>query len=130
MTRASTTLAVLKGRMMDYRVVFLLVFGSMSVGTYGADIFKWVDEKGRIHYGETVPDQYKRAATRIDRDKAEPTDAQRKEAAARAAKEKQSQNPWRRVRRIRNLHLCQRPPSPMTKTKGARWKRTNTWRAR
>jgi len=88
MTRASTTLAVLKGRMMNYRVVFLLVFGSMSVGTYGADIFKWVDEKGRIHYGETVPDQYKRAATRIDRDKAEPTDAQRKEAAARAAKEK------------------------------------------
>ena len=73
---------------MVYRVVFLLVFGSMSFGTYGADIFKWVDEKGRIHYGESVPDQYKRGATKIDREESEPTDAQRQEAAARAAKDK------------------------------------------
>jgi hypothetical protein len=73
---------------MVHRVVFLLVFASMSVGTFGADIFKWVDEKGRIHYGTSVPARYKAAATKIDREKSEPTDAQRQEAAARAAKDK------------------------------------------
>jgi hypothetical protein len=74
--------------MMIYRVVFLLVLGSMSVGTFGADIFKWIDEKGQIHYGTSVPDRYKAAATKIDREKSEPTDAQRQDAEARAAKDK------------------------------------------
>jgi hypothetical protein len=73
---------------MVYRVVFLFVFASMSVGTYGADIFKWVDEKGQIHYGQSVPKQYKGSATKIVLEEVEPTDAQRHSAEARAAKDK------------------------------------------
>jgi hypothetical protein len=73
---------------MIYRVVFLLFFSSLSFGTYGADIFRWVDETGHIHYGESVPDQYKKRATMVEQKGLEPTDAQRQEAAARLAKEK------------------------------------------
>lgn len=28
-----------------------------------AEIYKWVDEKGRTHFGEVVPDKYKKSAT-------------------------------------------------------------------
>lgn len=28
-----------------------------------AEIFKWVDENGRTHFGEVVPDKYRKAAT-------------------------------------------------------------------
>ncbi len=74
--------------MISYRVLWLFVFGSVSFATYGADVYKWVDEAGRIHYGESVPDQYKQKAGKIDSSGPEPTDAQRREAATRLAKEK------------------------------------------
>ncbi|MBT9613479.1 MAG: DUF4124 domain-containing protein [Burkholderiales bacterium] len=72
---------------MVYSVVFLLVFGSMSFGTHSADMFKWVDEKGRIHYGESVPEQYKRSATHFEEKGAEPIDAKSQKAAASLAKD-------------------------------------------
>lgn len=30
-----------------------------------AEIFKWVDENGRTHFGETLPDKYKKSATTL-----------------------------------------------------------------
>ena len=47
------------------KVVVLLAFGLACVGTQASDIFKWVDEKGRVHYGESVPEQYQRSATKL-----------------------------------------------------------------
>ena len=73
---------------MIYRILFLLAFASMTAGAYAADVYKWVDEKGRIQYGETVPAKYKSSATKVDVTTPLPTDAQRQEAMARAAKDK------------------------------------------
>ena len=80
--------------MANMRIACLLVFASMSASmsaaTFGADIFKWVDEKGRIQYGESVPAKYAKSATKIDPGEIQPqaTEAQRQEAAASAAKDK------------------------------------------
>lgn len=30
-----------------------------------AEIFKWVDEKGRTHFGETLPEKYRKSATTL-----------------------------------------------------------------
>ena len=79
--------------MANMRIACLLVFASMSASmsaaTFGADIFKWVDEKGRVQYGESVPAKYRKSATKIDPGEAQPqpTEAQRQAAAARAAKD-------------------------------------------
>lgn len=43
----------------------VLVLGVLPCTLYAADnIYRWVDEKGAIHYGDTVPDKYKDNATR------------------------------------------------------------------
>ena len=53
-----------------------------------ADIYRWVDRDGRTQLSDTVPDEYKKSATRIDSRQFELSDAQRREAEARAAHEK------------------------------------------
>src|SRR5258706_10666440 len=73
---------------MTYRILFLLAFASLSAGTYAVDVYKWVDDKGQIQYGESVPAKFKKSATKVDVTIREPTEAQRQEAAARAVKDK------------------------------------------
>ncbi len=102
---------------MIHRVVFLLVLGSMSFGTYGADIFKWVDENGQTHYGESVPDPYKRKATKVGR-KEEPTDTQRKEAAARLARDKASAESMAARRAKSNEPHSESQPLPVAAESG------------
>src|SRR5665647_1309993 len=52
------------------------------------DIYRWVDESGRTHMSDTVPEQYKNSATRIDPGPTELTPEQQKEEQDRAAREK------------------------------------------
>src|SRR5258706_13460160 len=73
---------------MTYRILFLLAFASLSAGTYAVDVYKWVDDKGQIQYGESVPAKFKKSATKVDVTIPQPTEAQRQEAAARAVKDK------------------------------------------
>lgn len=70
------------------RAACFVIIGLAPFAAEGADLFKWVDEKGRTHYGESIPDQYRKKGTRIERTISEPTDAQRRDAAERSAKEK------------------------------------------
>lgn len=51
-------------------------------------IYRWVDENGRTHVADTVPERYRKSATRIDTGGSEVSPEQQKEAQARAAKEK------------------------------------------
>ena len=76
--------------MATMRLACLLVFAAMSTAAFAADVYKWVDEKGRVQYGESVPAKYKKSAVKIDPEEAQPkpTEAQRQEAAARAVKDK------------------------------------------
>jgi hypothetical protein len=73
---------------MVYRVIFLLSLCLVTFGSRGAEIFKWVDENGRTHYGASVPDKYKKSAKSFDRQVTGPTEAQRQESEARLAKDK------------------------------------------
>src|SRR6266571_2452417 len=70
------------------KLAFLLLLGSLSLVAHGADVFRWIDDDGKIHYGDTVPERYKQKAQKLDSKDAEVTAAQRTEAAARLAKEK------------------------------------------
>ena len=69
-------------------VVVLLAVGLVTVAAGAAEVFKWTDENGKVHYGESVPERYQRKATRIDTESSRPTDAQREQAASRAARDK------------------------------------------
>jgi Sec-independent protein translocase protein TatA len=86
-----------KGRVMISKVA-LLLFGSLSLATYAADVFRWVDENGKIHYGDSVPERYKQAAKKLDAERANVTSAQRQEAEARLAREKAAAESMRRAR--------------------------------
>lgn len=37
----------------------------LAVAPAQAEIFKWVDEKGRTHFGETLPEKYRKSATSL-----------------------------------------------------------------
>ena len=52
-----------------------------------ADIYRWVDETGKTHYSDTVPEKYRESAVKTTPQQ-EPSDEQRREAEERAAAEK------------------------------------------
>lgn len=56
----------------------------MPMGAHAADVYRWVDENGRVQFSDTVPEKYRDKATRLDTRPSELTDAQRREAEARA----------------------------------------------
>ena len=66
----------------------LLVLMVLSLASHAADVFRWVDENGKVHYGDSVPERYKQKATKIDSAGPSVTSAQRQEAEARLAREK------------------------------------------
>jgi hypothetical protein len=49
-----------------------------------ADIYRWVDENGKVHMSDVVPEKYRKSAKRIG-SPSEVSPAQREEAEARAA---------------------------------------------
>lgn len=57
-------------------------------GAQAAAIYRWVDEHGRTHVSDVVPEQYRATATRIDSGQYEVSPERRKEAEQRAARDK------------------------------------------
>jgi hypothetical protein len=53
-----------------------------------ADVYKWVDEDGRTHFSDSVPEKYKKSAKKLEPRKTEPNEGQRKAAEERAARDK------------------------------------------
>jgi len=84
---------------MVHKIAFLL-FLSLSLAAHGADVFRWVDEDGKIHYGETVPERYKQKAKKLEG--ADATSAQRQEAQARQAREQARAESLRRAREAKS----------------------------
>src|SRR5690349_14933853 len=61
----------------------------MSLPVSAADVFRWVDDDGKTHYGESVPERFKQNARKVDlTGVGGVSDAQRQEAEARLAREK------------------------------------------
>lgn len=56
---------------------------------YAADIWRWVDEHGRMHMADSVPERYKAGATKIDSAKFQLSERDRVAAAARAGKDRE-----------------------------------------
>ena len=59
----------------------------LAFGASATDIYRWVDENGRTHLSDVVPERYRDAATRVDSRSHELTLEQQREARERAARE-------------------------------------------
>jgi hypothetical protein len=74
--------------MMIYRVASLLFFSSLSLAAYGGDVYKWTDDKGQIHYGDSIPERYAQKSKEVKLQGLDLSTAQRREAEARPARER------------------------------------------
>lgn len=70
------------------RRILLVAVALVPLLAAARDIYRWVDESGRVHIADTVPDRYRGVATRLDGKVPEPSAQQRAEAAERAAKDR------------------------------------------
>lgn len=55
---------------------------------HATDIYRWTDETGRVHMSDSVPERYRAGATRIDSAQYLARDAEVREAATRAERDK------------------------------------------
>ena len=60
----------------------------ICAAAHGGDVYRWVDDSGRVQYGDSVPGTQKRKAKAVDTANATLTDTQRREAEARLPQEK------------------------------------------
>ncbi|MDO9420962.1 MAG: DUF4124 domain-containing protein [Herminiimonas sp.] len=69
-------------------VFLVLCTGSVSQ-VNSADIYKWIDDSGKVNVSDTVPEKYRARAKLIDmRAAGSPSDSQRTDAFKRSEKEK------------------------------------------
>ena len=59
----------------------------LAASANAAELYRWVDDKGVTHYGDVVPERYRAKATRVGTSPP-PTDAQRRDAIDRAARDR------------------------------------------
>jgi len=67
----------------------LLGFALLSLPAGAADIYRWVDENGKVHISDTVPEKYRKSAKRFDSGQFEVTPQERAAAEARAAADRE-----------------------------------------
>lgn len=75
-------------RSASFRTLVACALLAAPVGAGATVIYRWVDEHGRTHVSDVVPEKYKRSATRVDSGAYEVSPQLRQEAEERAAKEK------------------------------------------
>jgi hypothetical protein len=59
-----------------------------SAAATAATVYRWVDDQGKVHYSEVVPQRYQKTARPIDASAGQPNAEQQREAIERAQKEK------------------------------------------
>jgi hypothetical protein len=98
---------------MAWRIPFLLLFCVLSLAARAGEVFRWVDENGKVHYGDTIPERYKQQAKKVDAPGAGLTDAQRQEAEARNAKDRAAAESLQKARETQpNAPQVAAPPAP------------------
>jgi hypothetical protein len=71
------------------RLFVALALGALALPPlYAADIYRWVDDTGRVHLSDRVPEPFRNSAIRIDSRQFELTPQQRSDAAVRAAQDR------------------------------------------
>jgi Domain of unknown function (DUF4124) len=53
-----------------------------------ATVYRWTDEQGQVHYGDVVPEKYRKRAKPVTPASADPTTEQLREAQQRSARQK------------------------------------------
>jgi hypothetical protein len=69
------------------KVLVALFACQVASASLAAEIYRWVDDQGRTHLSDVVPEKYKSSATKVESRQFELSESQRKEAAARTAQE-------------------------------------------
>lgn len=79
-----------------------------------ADIYRWVDEGGRTHVSDVVPQKYRKSAIRIDSTRSEISTEQRQQAERAAARNKAivEEDDLRR-RRAQAIQAAAAPSAPL-----------------
>lgn len=67
-------------------IVLALLLAGASV--HAAEVYRWKDERGRVHYGDTVPEGRKSSAKAVVMRDTTLTDSQKGEAAARLERDR------------------------------------------
>lgn len=67
--------------------ILAALFGLIWYAAHAGDIYRWVDGNGRVHFSDSVPDEFKKSATRMDSSKYEISEEQRLRAQQRAAED-------------------------------------------
>ena len=81
--------AASRGRPHRFAVIgALCLLTSAAVGGAGAVVYRWVDDQGKVHYAEVVPQRYQGVAKQVGAAANEPSAEQRRDALARAEQEK------------------------------------------
>lgn len=65
-----------------------LSLATVAQPAHATDMYRWVDEAGRTHVSDVVPERYKKSAKRMDSKQWDVTPAQREEADRAAVKQK------------------------------------------
>jgi hypothetical protein len=76
------------GRSILIGLAAVLSLAAFSVSAQSTQVFRWVDEKGKVHYGSSVPEQYREKGRKLDSENPDVLEARRKDAEARNAKDK------------------------------------------
>ena len=66
----------------------LCLLTSASLSVAGAAVYRWVDDQGKVHYAEVVPQRYQGVAKQVGAAANEPSAEQHRDALARAEQEK------------------------------------------
>ena len=70
------------------RTTALGIICLLATAAVAATVYRWVDEQGKVHYSDLVPERYKSTAKPVNDLGTEPTPEQRREALERAQREK------------------------------------------
>jgi len=66
----------------------LCLLTSASLSVAGAAVYRWVDDQGKVHYAEVVPQRYQGVAKQVGAAANEPSAERRRDALARSQQEK------------------------------------------
>jgi hypothetical protein len=68
----------------------VILFSALSFAAHADEIFRWVDERGKVHYGSSVPEKYRYKAKKLDSENSDDLKARKQDAEARFAREKEA----------------------------------------
>jgi hypothetical protein len=70
------------------RQVAVILLSALAFEAHANGIFRWVDDRGKVHYGGAVPEKYRYRAKKLESENADDLKARREEAEARLARDK------------------------------------------